>query len=259
MKGPSKRFGDSVLNQGGLAHTRRAGEEKTETAALRIGDLAADELHDLQLGILLTIDGIIEALLRAPHEVAALVRTIFQANRDVFIDAERNAYHFVQPGAHLKILIAGLIEALQTVVLGQNVGLDLLGEFHGENIQHQVEAVVSSGSVLERYNELFLFFIGESFEVINLAVNGVLFRRGSKKSDKALHGFGLFLHIVLFGSGVFSLAHFHEIGKQFLISLGCFFFFFFLFLLFFFFLFFFLFRLCLFNVLFHILRQCRAL
>ena len=62
LEGPSERLCDAVLDEGRFSHARRADKEKTETAALGIGDLGADELENLEFGFVLSKHGVIETL-----------------------------------------------------------------------------------------------------------------------------------------------------------------------------------------------------
>ena len=153
LKGPSESLRNSVLDQGRLSNTGWTGKKKTESATIGIGDLAANELHDLEFGFVLTIDSIVETLLGGFHECSAFLRTVFQTNRDLLVDTEWNTDNLIEPCSKFKVFIARCFECLKTVVLGKDSRLDFFGEFHGKNAEHEIESISAGGRTIFECND----------------------------------------------------------------------------------------------------------
>ena len=200
LERPAECLGNAVLDQTRLANARRPGEQERQPPRARIRDLAGDELENLDLRLLLAVDGLVQAAARTLHEMPAALRAIRQLHGDVLIDTQRQRGELLQPRPRLEILAAPRVHTLQGVVARQNHGLDLGADVHGQDLEHHGLRVRISARLTIQGSENSLLLIRRlALELVNLIVNAPVLLLLREQLDETIDFRRLLLHIVALG------------------------------------------------------------
>ena len=104
-----QNLADSILDQTGLSGSRRSVNSNCCANRLRISEQLTEQLHDLHLCVVQTIDSIIQRLLCFRHKLVALLNSVVNCDGEAAILVERNLHESVDPSLQLVVVaISGL-------------------------------------------------------------------------------------------------------------------------------------------------------
>ena len=123
---------------------------------------------------------------RLLHESSACLLTILDLDRNILVNAERNARQLLEPITQLEELTTASIQSLEAVVLTENHGMRLCRQLHGKDLEHE-RLLGCRRLPLKGIKNLCLLFRTESLELINLVVNCVCLVRLTDELYKLLN------------------------------------------------------------------------
>ena len=74
---------------------------------------------------------------RLLHESSACLLTILDLDRNILVNAERNARQLLEPITQLEELTTASIQSLEAVVLTEYHGMRLCRQLHGKDLEHE--------------------------------------------------------------------------------------------------------------------------
>ena len=200
LERPLERLGDTVLDETRLTNTGRTHEHQGQPRSRRIGNLAGDELHDLELGVLLAVDRLLQAPASLLHERCCQLLTIINLHRHLLVYTKRDANKLLHPGSELVILAGARIHHIESVVAIHHKSHCVWDEIHLEKLEHERLFLLNGVRPGFKGCKKCLLLDGlKALELVDLIINGVrLSRIGDELHELANIG-ALLLHVVALG------------------------------------------------------------
>ena len=159
LKGPAERLGNAILDDTRLANAGRADEEERHALSVGIGNLGRNVLENLELCVLLAVNGLVQGLEGPLHKGSTGLGPVSHLDGEFLVHAKRHRHNLVEPVAHLKVLAARGLQILKGIVLGQDERLRLGRNLERQNAQHEMDPRIRhGGALLEGRQEFRLLF-----------------------------------------------------------------------------------------------------